>query len=58
MLKQAKYYLNKHDILVVKVDNTKEVIIETFPELAFAWLEFEFGGEEIFLLTTDDLKHL
>lgn len=55
ILNQAAQYLTDTGILVVEVGNTAETMVEMYPDVPFTWLEFERGGEGIFLLTKQDL---
>jgi len=58
MLKMAYHYLKDDGILVVEVGNTANLMEEHYPRLPFVWLEFERGGEGVFLLTKQDLIHV
>ncbi|MCK4707304.1 MAG: 50S ribosomal protein L3 N(5)-glutamine methyltransferase [Gammaproteobacteria bacterium] len=55
ILKQAANYLNPNGILVVEVGNSQHALEELLPEVGFYWLDFERGGDGIFLLTFDQL---
>lgn len=55
ILNMASEHLNEGGILVVEVGNSKEVLIEGYPELPFIWLEFENGGDGVFVLNKADL---
>lgn len=56
ILTRVTDYLNDDGILVVEVGNSKEALIERYPEMPFIWLEFESGGEGVFLLNRNDLN--
>ena len=61
ILRDAENHLTPNGILVVEVGFTQSVLEERFPGLPFTWLQFERGGEGVFLLTFDELrefKHL
>ncbi len=51
----AHHYLSEHGILVVEVGNSADALIEEYDDLAFTWLDFERGGEGVFLLTRNQL---
>jgi ribosomal protein L3 glutamine methyltransferase len=55
ILKQAKSYLSPKGILIVEVGNSARLLAHHYPELPFVWLDFEHGGEGVFLLSALDL---
>ena len=56
ILEQAGGYLSRHGILIVEVGNAQAAVMAAFPHLQFTWLEFEYGGEGVLLLTAEDLQ--
>lgn len=55
ILAQAIKYLNKGGLLIVEVGNSQYTLQKIFQKVPFMWLNFEDGGDGVFLLTYDDL---
>lgn len=58
ILKTAARYLKDDGILVVEVGNTWQIMEEYYSHLPFVWLEFERGGDGVFLLNKKDLLNV
>lgn len=56
ILKQAAQYLTEEGVLIVEVGNTEEALENRYSNVPFLWLEFEYGGGGVFLLTKKMLE--
>ncbi len=55
MLRDAADYLTPEGVIIVEVGNSAEALNRQFPHIPFIWLDFEYGGEGVFLLEAGQL---
>ena len=56
IFKEAGRYLTANGLLIVELGNSWPALEDLYPEVGFTWLEFEFGGHGVFVMTAEELK--
>ncbi|RMM88873.1 50S ribosomal protein L3 glutamine methyltransferase [Pseudomonas savastanoi pv. glycinea] len=57
MLAQAADHLNEKGLLIVEVGNSQVHVQALYPEVDFAWLDFQRGGHGVFMLTAEQCRN-
>lgn len=55
ILREAAAHLNEDGVLVAEVGASQHLLMEAFPQVPFLWLDFERGGDGVFVLTREQL---
>lgn len=56
MLAEAAEHLTERGTLVVEVGNSQVHVTALYPEVDFTWLDFEYGGHGVFLLSAQQCR--
>lgn len=55
ILREAPDHLTENGWLICEVGNSMVALAEEFPEVPFEWVQFELGGDGVFVLSYHDL---
>ncbi|HXK56987.1 MAG: 50S ribosomal protein L3 N(5)-glutamine methyltransferase [Gammaproteobacteria bacterium] len=56
ILAQGVDYLEPGGVMVVEVGSSAEALVSRYPDIPFMWLDFQRGGDGVFLLTAEELN--
>jgi ribosomal protein L3 glutamine methyltransferase len=57
ILAAARQWLTRDGILIVEVGVAADALVAHYPQLPFTWIEFERGGDGVFVLSAEELSH-
>ena len=55
MLKQARQFLSDNGVLIIEVGYSWPALEAALPNVPLTWLDFEYGGDGVFMLTAEQL---
>lgn len=55
ILKDARQYMTDDGLLIVETGNSCDALDEAYPDIPFTWIEFEFGGHGVFIMSSAEL---
>ncbi len=58
LLREVADYLKRDGLLIVEVGDAQYALCEALPDVPFTWLEFERGGQGVFLLNAAQVRRL
>ena len=56
IIADAANHLNPGGLLIVEVGNSWVALDQAYPDLPITWLDFENGGDGVFVIAADDLR--
>lgn len=56
MLCEAPAHLSANGIIVIEVGASADLLMARYPSVPFLWLDFEHGGDGVFMLTVEQLN--
>jgi ribosomal protein L3 glutamine methyltransferase len=57
IIEGARQRLASDGLLIVEVGLSADALAEAYPQVPWTWLEFERGGDGVFLLTADEVTN-
>lgn len=55
ILRDARQYMTDDGLLIVETGNSCDALDDAYPEVPFTWIEFEFGGHGVFIISAAEL---
>lgn len=58
IIREAPKHMTPNAVLVIEVGYSDEILLSRYPHVPFTWLECEYGGQGLFLLTKEQLESI
>ena len=56
ILQEARNWLSEQGVLIVEVGASADLLMQHYPGITFNWIDFERGGDGVFVMTRDELE--
>ncbi len=56
ILAAADRFLNPEGVIIIEVGDSADLLMQRYPEIPFNWIDFEQGGDGVFVMTKDELR--
>jgi ribosomal protein L3 glutamine methyltransferase len=58
ILAGARRFLGPNGVLIVEVGDEAQALADAYPRLPLTWVEFERGGDGVFVITAEELRNV
>jgi len=55
ILTRASDFLTENGVIIVEVGASADLLMRRYPQIEFNWIEFEHGGDGVFVMSKDEL---
>jgi len=57
ILRDASRYLSDDGVIIIEVGASAELLMDRYPQIDFNWIEFENGGDGVFIMNREQLEN-